>query len=253
MTSVMRSRRPGGGFTLVEVMISLAIVAVLLGLLLPVLVYARGAARAAVCAANLRHMGIGWQLYLQDRQEFPRYGQAPDWSYAGVKFVGPDHQAVVDDARPVNRYIAEEDSADSSRMPTLFRCPADAGIYDRGDRDRSADPGETCYERFGNSYRANPYLFNSTAAGIDDLRRTLTVDDITVSHSRLLLSADPVWWFATRPDGDPDALKDASWHDKPGGGNMLAVDGSVRFAEFHTGPDESWTLFPRGDAKSPTR
>ncbi len=53
-------------FTLVELLIVVAIIAVLVGILLPSLARARNAAWAVQCAANLRSIGQAFQIYMAD-------------------------------------------------------------------------------------------------------------------------------------------------------------------------------------------
>ena len=68
-------------FTLIELLVSMAIIAVLIGILLPVLPKVRNAARQTACGASLRSVGQGIEMYKNDFKEvFPvaRY-MPPPW------------------------------------------------------------------------------------------------------------------------------------------------------------------------------
>jgi len=57
-------------FTLIELLIVVAIIAILSGLLLPVLNRARISARKTVCASNLKQIGIIFSDYISDQDDY---------------------------------------------------------------------------------------------------------------------------------------------------------------------------------------
>jgi prepilin-type N-terminal cleavage/methylation domain-containing protein len=76
----MRSPRPNRcpGFTLIEVLVVIALIGVLVGLLLPAVQSAREAGRRTQCQDNMRNVGMGIQAYVEVNGKYPPAGVISD-------------------------------------------------------------------------------------------------------------------------------------------------------------------------------
>ena len=75
------------GFTLIELLVVIAIIAILAAILFPVFAQARAKARQAACMANLKQLGLAFEMYCQDYDEL-----LPIWGYGDTSQPdnGPD-------------------------------------------------------------------------------------------------------------------------------------------------------------------
>lgn len=127
MTTPSRSNTSArAAFSLMELLVVLAIVAVLVSLLVPGLRHAREAAREATCLSNQRQLGLGWAMYandFRDRAMPLAYWSEEDigtgeqvfwWGTHGTRTSPPDHVRGF-----VTPYLG---STLASR--SVFECPA---------------------------------------------------------------------------------------------------------------------------------
>src|SRR6266404_1766531 len=77
-------RLRGPGFTLAELLVVIAVIAILASLLLPVLARAKAKAQGAVCLNNTHELGLAWLLYADDHNGRLSYNLGGDVKVRGV-------------------------------------------------------------------------------------------------------------------------------------------------------------------------
>lgn len=134
----MTRKRSFTAFTLVELMVAIAIIAVLIGILLPVVTKARTAGKRVACRAQLSDIGRLFQMYLNDsKNKLPHLNPMP--SLTGISGMPAPEL--------LQRYTKD--------VRAGWKCPVD-----RITRKIKGTPEgfETYFDREGISYLYNPQL-----------------------------------------------------------------------------------------------
>jgi prepilin-type N-terminal cleavage/methylation domain-containing protein/prepilin-type processing-associated H-X9-DG protein len=218
-------------FTLIELLVVIAIIAILAALLLPVLSRAKKRAQLAQCTSNQHQIGLGWQMYANDNNDF--YPRIRGWAAAGGQrgtytldsFVANAFGVTNDYTnRPLNRYVAGA---------LTWRCPSDRGEarYEVND----------CFVSYGNSYcpqhNTDDWSVQHVTADSDPSYANGAVpirgSEIAASPVNKIIQGD---WDWELPSNDPNVDPSTCWHNDKGQRrfDILFGDGHVAFFTLPT-------------------
>lgn len=195
------------GFTLIEMLLVVAIISLLIAVLMPVLVESRGAAYRATCLANMHAISGALVNYAINHQ-----GRTPPKELMGARsvfnWVGnvgllPSYSGRGADDRYLNPYLAGAGLDHNSPIP-MAKCPTDNGF----------EGADTFYKLVGTSYSSTHHPSYEDLTRVGDNAGSVSMRIIREPH-RLVTGAEhgahnnawseggffgrTVWWHG-RPD-----------------------------------------------------
>ena len=231
--TVVSGPRSACAFTLIELLVVIAVIAILAALLMPVLSAAKRRAGQATCINQLKQLGLGMQMYIDDyRDTFPGMAsqhsgfQASDWIWWRTN----------DLAHPVQQspIVVNLASAD----PKLFRCPLDT---DDSARLAQADGnGPYLYSYSLTSYDVvnnfNPGM-SSVFTGGQNL--PFRLDAVRNPGEKIMLAEEVASNNSRDNPTGASVINDGRW--MPANHDLLTArhggKGDVTFADFHVEPE----------------
>ena len=211
-------RTAARGFTLVELLVVIGIIALLISILLPALRRAREAAQETACSNNLRQLTLGFLMFAREhREHLPgqiwdinnKDPEKRDWLFGGNNPLGNLHLAPQEGT--VWQYVNNYD---------VYRCPS-----------LEATPG---ISRNSNGRFDYAFFFLLSGAKLSRIRPTARYrhpdgGPVEMVPTPILTEEDPAWGINsdTVEGGHGNTDKMARTHRN--GCYYAAVDGSVHF------------------------
>lgn len=228
---MMRSRTPGG-FSLIELLVTLSIITLLVALLLSTLHRVRNSARAGACASNIRQIALANHVYANDHRSQLCPGAA-DFKANLNRWFG-SRESVSDSFKPDNGPLS--DYLGPGGM--VRNCPAFSADYTHDNNPMAFESG------------CGGYGYNNAYLGVKDDQ---TTDEAGVRMSaigqpaRTIMFSDAAFAISTPSPGlieysfaEPPQIRGypqfdliASLHFRHGGrANVSWADGSVQALKF---------------------
>lgn len=233
-----RSRRRHG-FTIVELLVVVAILALVIGLILPAIQSAREAARRTICKSNLRQCGIAMTLYL-DRKS----GGGPQDKFPEAAGLPSSELFLRWPSEPIRPSIAAVLGPFTDNAREVFRCPSDAYFFVRS--GPKADEIKARWDSIPTVQRPKEYLelpYEGTSYEYPWLRlagRT-RAEVLTSRRSGQPIASNRIWvlyefeaFHATGyaallglDEAEANRTDDPDWTPPEGARNFLYLDGHV--------------------------
>ena len=135
------------GFTLVELLVVISIIALLVSILMPALGKARKQAQQLVCSAHMKQFGLATHLYSMDNNDHLQACIGSSLPESHPDFLSEDPATMVTWDKALDPYLASEveDPTVNTDHEDIFSCPTDK--VERGPDDSGNDRRKRSYSQ----------------------------------------------------------------------------------------------------------
>jgi prepilin-type N-terminal cleavage/methylation domain-containing protein/prepilin-type processing-associated H-X9-DG protein len=225
---VLRARR---GFTLIEILVVVGIIALLAAVMFPVMSRAREGGRTKACLSNMKQLGLAFQQYTQDNsRRYPYPANYQHWANGGHWVTGGE-PAAGGELIPKNFANTEGGLTKSGNPNNEYNSPAVA-IPEKGALYPYVKSAQVyvCPSTADAEKKRLGYAMNCSIGGMSDVRVREPASIIVLIDEGKTLN-----------DGFFNAVRDSldgltQAHNI--GGNLLFADGHAKFY--------AWKTFPLG-------
>jgi prepilin-type N-terminal cleavage/methylation domain-containing protein/prepilin-type processing-associated H-X9-DG protein len=154
------------GFTLIELLVVIAIIAILAAILFPVFSQTREKSRQISCLSNMKQIGIGVAMYIQDYDERLFFRSSTNVNNTRAKISTPATAYGQLWWNQIMPYIKNE---------AIYKCPSDGGPTDSF--NGAGDPGPNAKGTIKRSYIATLAAENLSLAEVDRPVETMVISE----------------------------------------------------------------------------